>query len=90
MQDIVDYLFEYVQEHRLAFYLNADPEYQNAGRMAERAADWLAANLGPEARGQLERLTDCSLEQGDLTERALFRCGLSLGLELGALSRPPG
>ena len=37
MQDIVDYLFEYVQEHRLAFYLNADPEYQNAGRMAERA-----------------------------------------------------
>ena len=57
MQDIVDYLFEYVQEHRLAFYLNADPEYQNAGRMAERA---------------------------------LFRCGLSLGLELGALSRLPG
>ena len=55
-----------------------------------KAADWLAANLGPEARGQLERLTDCSLEQGDLTERALFRCGLSLGLELGALSRLPG
>ena len=57
MQDIVDYLFEYVQEHRLAFYLNADPEYQNAGRRAERA---------------------------------LFRCGLSLGLELGALGRLPG
>lgn len=90
MQDIIDYLFEYVQEHRLALCLSADPEYQDAGRMAERAADWLAANLSQEARGQLERLTDSRLEQGELTERALFRCGLSLGLELGALSRFPG
>ena len=90
MQDVVDCLFEYVLEHRLAVCLDADPRYRDARRMAERAADWLEANLSQEARGQLERLTECSLEQGDLAERALFRCGLSLGLELGALSRFPG
>ena len=53
----------------------------------ERAERWLEANLAPEARAQLERLTGGSLSQAELLQRALFRCGLSLGLELGALGR---
>ena len=73
MQDILDCLYEYVYEHRLPRLLNADPAYLDAGRMEDRAEEWLEANLDPEAQ-----------------KRALFRCGLALGLELGALSRFPG
>ena len=87
MQDIMDCLYEYICEHRLAFYLNADPNYLSAGRAVERAERWLEANLPPEARAQLECLTGGSLNQAELLQRALFRCGLSLGLELGALGR---
>ena len=90
MQDILDCLYEYVYEHRLPRLLNADPAYLDAGRMEDRAEEWLEANLDPEAQKQLVLLRENRLEQEELLQRALCRCGLALGLELGALSRFPG
>ena len=90
MRDLIDYLFDYVQEQRVASCLYSDPEYRLAGRRMDETEAWLEANLPPEAREQLERLTAARAEWSFRCERALFRCGLSLGLELGALNRFPG
>ena len=74
MLDILDVLYNYIQENRIAYYLNGDPEYCLAGRRMDEVEEWLEANLPPDFR----------------YERALFRCGLGLGLELAGSGRLPG
>ena len=54
------------------------------------AEEWLEANLPPEARARLERLAAARAERDFRYERALFRCGLGLGLELAGSGRLPG
>ena len=56
MEQILDVLYNYIQENRIAYYLNGDPEYCLAGRRMDEAEEWLEANLPPEARARLERL----------------------------------
>ena len=82
MEQILDVLYNYIQENRIAYYLNGDPEYCLAGRRE--------ANLPPEARARLERLAAARAERDFRYERALFRCGLGLGLELAGSGRLPG
>ena len=48
------------------------------------------SNLPPEARARLERLAAARAERDFRYERALFRCGLGLGLELAGSGRLPG
>ena len=55
MEQILDVLYNYIQENRIAYYLNGDPEYCLAGRRMDEAEEWLEANLPPEARARLER-----------------------------------
>ena len=50
MEQILDVLYNYIQENRIAYYLNGDPEYCLAGRRMDEAEEWLEANLPPEAR----------------------------------------
>ena len=83
MEQILDVLYNYIQENRIAYYLNGDPEYCLAGRRMD-------ANLPPEARARLERLAAARAERDFRYERALFRCGLGLGLELAGSGRLPG
>ena len=101
MEQILDVLYNYIQENRIAYYLNGDPEYCLAGRRMDEAEEWLggqppprgrgsAANLPPEARARLERLAAARAERDFRYERALFRCGLGLGLELAGSGRLPG
>ena len=71
MEQILDVLYNYIQENRIAYYLNGDPEYCLAGRRMDEAE---------EARA----------ERDFRYERALFRCGLGLGLELAGSGRLPG
>ena len=68
MEQILDVLYNYIQENRIAYYLNGDPEYCLAGRRMDEAEEWLDFRY----------------------ERALFRCGLGLGLELAGSGRLPG
>ena len=76
MEQILDVLYNYIQENRIAYYLNGDPEYCLAGRRMDEAEEWLEANLPPEARARLERLAAARAERDFRYERALFRCGL--------------
>ena len=84
MEQILDVLYNYIQENRIAYYLNGDPEYCLAGRRMDEAEEWL------EARARLERLAAARAERDFRYERALFRCGLGLGLELAGSGRLPG
>ena len=84
MEQILDVLYNYIQENRIAYYLNGDPEYCLAGRRMDEAEEW------PEARARLERLAAARAERDFRYERALFRCGLGLGLELAGSGRLPG
>ena len=52
MEQILDVLYNYIQENRIAYYLNGDPEYCLAGRRMDEAEEWLEANLPPEARAR--------------------------------------
>ena len=90
MLDILDVLYNYIQENRIAYYLNGDPEYCLAGRWMDEVEECLEANLPPEARARLERLAAARAERDFRYERALFRCGLGLGLELAGSGRLPG
>ena len=83
MLDILDVLYNYIQENRIAYYLNGDPEYCLAGRRMDEVEEWLA-------RARLERLAAARAERDFRYERALFRCGLGLGLELAGSGRLPG
>ena len=85
MLDILDVLYNYIQENRIAYYLNGDPEYCLAGRRMDEVEEWLG-----EARARLERLAAARAERDFRYERALFRCGLGLGLELAGSGRLPG
>ena len=78
MEQILDVLYNYIQENRIAYYLNGDPEYCLAGRRMDEAEEWL------------ERLAAARAERDFRYERALFRCGLGLGLELAGSGRLPG
>ena len=40
MLDILDVLYNYIQENRIAYYLNGDPEYCLAGRRMEAGRLW--------------------------------------------------
>ena len=37
MEQILDVLYNYIQENRIAYYLNGDPEYCLAGRRMDEA-----------------------------------------------------
>ena len=78
MEQILDVLYNYIQENRIAYYLNGDPEYCLAGRRMD------------EAEERLERLAAARAERDFRYERALFRCGLGLGLELAGSGWLPG
>ena len=40
MEQILDVLYNYIQENRIAYYLNGDPEYCLAGRRMDEAEEW--------------------------------------------------
>ena len=100
MLDILDVLYNYIQENRIAYYLNGDPEYCLAGRRMDEVEEWLEGPKGlrrwgsatrpREAGARLERLAAARAERDFRYERALFRCGLGLGLELAGSGRLPG
>ena len=71
MLDILDVLYNYIQENRIAYYLNGDPEYCLAGRRMDEAEEWLEANLPPEARARLARLAAACTAYPDLNDKEL-------------------
>ena len=83
MEQILDVLYNYIQENRIAYYLNGDPEYCLAGRRMDEAEEWLEANLPPEARARLERLAaaGCRIYRTDLQGNITLRIGAAVETE---------
>lgn len=86
MSTLIDLLFQYAQEHRMAPLLaQAGPDFRTASRLAEGERRELEGLLEGRAAGLFSRYLDHQA-QADLEERlALFRCGLTLGRELWAI-----
>ena len=90
MTTLIDLLYQYAQEHRMAAALSAaGPEFHTACRLAEQEQGELEGLLEGLLEGRAAGLFSRYLDhrtQADLEEHlALFRCGLALGQELGRL-----
>lgn len=83
MSDLIDLLYQYAQEHRMAGALAAaGPDFRTTSCLAEQERTELETLLEGRAAGLFSRYLDHQA-QADLDQRlALFQCGLSLGREL--------
>ena len=86
MPTLLDLLYQYAQEQRMGAALSAaGPDFHAACRLAEKARTELEGLLeGREAQllsSYLDHRDQAELE----VERAMLRCGVSIGLELGRL-----
>ena len=90
MLNITECLYCFAHETYFPFYLYGNPDYIRAYHAAERAEDWLKGHLDEAAQERLTLLADNQNEADDLTQRAAFLCGLSMGLELSRLGQLPG
>lgn len=84
MERFLDVLYEYVQEQGIAPYLETR-EYRKAAYDLE--ADWASfrRTLTAEQDRDLAALLAREKNVEDLEDEAVFRCSLSMGIELGRL-----
>lgn len=83
MSDLIDLLYQYAQEHRMAGALaTAGPDFHTACRLAEQERTELETLLEGRAAGLFSRYLDHQAQAEEDERLALFRCGLSLGREL--------
>ena len=84
---LYDVLFSYAARYRTPLFLaDVEEELRDQQRMADRALAALRAMEG-EAAELADRVEDGLALAADLSERAAFLAGLSMGLELGRLAR---
>ena len=83
MSTLIELLYQYAQEHRMAGALAAaGPDFRAACRLAERERTELETLLEGRAAGLFSRYLDHRAQAEEDERLALFRCGLSLGREL--------
>lgn len=83
MSDAMEALFAYAQEHRLPAYLYQDENYMVSAACAEKQEALVRAALAKRDRIHLEDLlAEMEIEQC-ARDRAAFRCGFRLAMELG-------
>lgn len=77
-------LFDYAQEEGVAPCLESR-NYRRAAYGLEEGWEAFRSALTAEQARRLDALLDRERSVGYLTEEAVFRCGLSAGVELGRL-----
>lgn len=82
MTELMETLYTYAQEHGMAAVLVQDAEYEQCGRCARAQEDKLRAALTPDESANLKALLDERDLQLFIRERAAFRAGFRLALEL--------
>ena len=83
MSTLIELLYQYAQEHRMAGALAAaGPDFRAACRLAEQERAELEALLEGRAAELFSRCLDHQAQAEEDERLALFRCGLSLGREL--------
>ena len=84
MPDLIDTLYNYVQENRVIQYLQS-PEYRQAIYDIEDHWDAFRATLTPEQAQKLDGLLEEKAAAAYLEDRAAFCAAVSIGLTLGRL-----
>ena len=86
MSTLIDLLYQYAQEHRMAAALAAaGPDFPAACRLAEQERTELETLLEGRAAGLFSRYLDHQAQAEEDERLALFQCGLSLGRELAQI-----
>lgn len=85
MSDLIDLLYQYVQEHRMAAALAAGSDFPAASCLAEQEQTELEQLLEGNAAGLFSRYLEHQARAEEDERLALFRCGLALGQELARL-----
>ena len=84
MEEILDILYAYAQETQIDAYLNT---WEHLRLTYDLEEDWEAfrSMLTAEQDRRLDQVLTQEKRIGQLEEKAVFRCGLSLGVGLGRL-----
>lgn len=82
MTELMEALFHYAQEHSLAALLAEEGEYRSSVRCAEQQEERLRAALDEPATARLDALLGELELAGWIEERAAFRAGFRMALEL--------
>ena len=82
MTDAMEFLFQYAQKHMLCSLLNQERDYDNISLCAEKQEESFLALLDDAAQKRYEHLQKEQDLLSSLYERALFRAGFRLAIEL--------
>lgn len=85
MTDAIDVLYDYALESMLSNHLGKTLEYHRMARRSETHEAALREALGEQNLPLLEDLLKDQYHFHDRETRAMFRCALAIGLELGQL-----
>ena len=85
MESVLDALLQYAQDQRLGGGLTW--EYWRLLRQAKEAREVLESRLSAPDAQALARFLALREKADWLESRALFRCGLSMGVELGRMGQ---
>ena len=80
-EKLVELLYQYIEEHRIAKVLPRSPAARQASEEMERLEQLLEGEAARLFRQYLDHEAQAGLER----DLALVRCGVSTGLELGRL-----
>ena len=86
MDDLVKYLYKYVQEKRMGS-LHEDAEYEEADLAVELQEERVSAYLNAEQRKELHWLMDVVAFRDSIENEHVFQAALSLARELSGLVR---
>ena len=85
MTNVIDELYDYAQETMMSDYLGEALHYLALSRRAQASETALREALGEQGIPLLEGFMEDQYRYHDQEVRALFRCALAIGLELGRL-----
>ena len=82
MTDVMEVLFQYADEQMLCSLLNQEPEYASTRLCVEKQEEAFLALLGDTVKERYDTLRDEQNLLSTFYERALFRAGFRLAMEL--------
>ncbi|MDE7221430.1 MAG: hypothetical protein K2O45_17755 [Oscillospiraceae bacterium] len=85
MNELVRILYDHAYEHRMPYYLDDESQYRESSIMIDRQYKDLQKMLTADGQQRLEDYAGEKSVLHDLELEAIFRAGISIGLELSRL-----
>lgn len=82
MSNLMQVLFQYLEQHRIQKYLASDPEYQEYADRSEKCLDELSALLDNAGGKLLNQYCDAACIEREAIDKAIFLATLELCREL--------